>query len=261
MSKISLKRLKLGSGALIKAKRSYEVSGETNISLELINGRFIFKLSGINKFIRKRLARGQDIYIQFGRIIRKNKQRVVRQSRELGNWEVSGRFDITSEIKKGILEYDITNWFNSILKFLSLPHHKNFGLPMGVIANYYGYYNHPVKGKMTFEEYDNTLETPIFLTLMAGNINKTQLGWRSAFIHGTDHETAKENVHIKNIGRYFTSHVVQRKVYDSENPDKNRELSSIELSIKFTNLPNGNGEDIDSERTIKLENEIFIYLK
>lgn len=109
MSKISLKRLKLGSGALIKAKRSYEVSEETNISLELTNGRFIFKLSGINKFIRKRLAKNQHIYIQLGRIIRKNKQRVIRQTRELGDWEVSGRFDITSEIKKGILEYDITN--------------------------------------------------------------------------------------------------------------------------------------------------------
>lgn len=260
MSKISLKRLKLGSGALIKAKRSYEIFGETNISLELTNGRFIFKLSGINKFIRKRLARGQDIYIQLGRIIRKNHKRVISQTRELGKWEVSGRFDITSELKKGILEYDITNWFNSVLKFLSLPNHKNFGLPMGVIGNYYGYYDHPVKGRITFLKYDNTLETPIFLTLMAGNIKKTQLGWRSVFIHGTDYITNKENVPIKNIGRYFTSHVVQKKVSD-ENPDKSREMSSIELSIKFTNLPNGNGEDIDSERTIKLENEIFIYLK
>lgn len=231
MSKISIKKLKLGSGALIKTKRSYEVSESTEITLELIDGRFIFKLSGINKFIKKRLARGQDIYIQFGRYKPGKRIKKYRDQDIIGIItqpfkfpELPTRLDLTNGIKSGQLEYDITEWLWDLLHYEAYPK-SSIRLPKSAIVTYLGRY----ASKSYFNNITGILNTNISLSLMGGYINKSTMPSKIAHVHEEE-----DNAIRYNIGRYYTANAIGNIQLNIEYQNKSiRELEKDDYNISI----------------------------
>lgn len=242
--------IKFGGNTKLATKRRFLVGSGTESELTFTpEGRFIFKISTVNRFMKNRMNSGNEIYIQFGRDRLSGKG--IRHSAEVGG--VPGRFNLTKGITEGKLEFDITEWLYDILNVLAKPNTRKSEFPKGTLINYYG----PLYPANTNNlDHDGVLNMRIFLTLMSGKMNKRRLRRHASLVY--DGDVLLEGEYT--IGTSFLVNVVEKNSSPG-NMDLSYDLESRVINVQFNNTPDRDGVVINRDLTNKNGSNIILYLK